>query len=42
MNTAHDFTMRLEQLLRRERIALADFLVALAEFDADRTWTRLG
>jgi 5-methylcytosine-specific restriction endonuclease McrA len=42
MNTAHDFTVRLHELLRRERLALADFLVALAEFDERRLWVDLG
>jgi hypothetical protein len=42
MNTARDFTHRLQDLLRRERLALADFLVALAEFDEARLWVELG
>jgi HNH endonuclease len=33
---------RLADLLARERAALADFLVALAEFDRERRWIELG
>ncbi len=42
METARDFTLRLQDLLRRERGALADFLVALADFDQHRLWFELG
>lgn len=42
MDTAHDFTAHLQELLRRERVALADFVVALAEFDRRRLWIDLG
>ncbi len=42
MNTAREYTVRLQELLRRERLALADFLVAVAEFDARRLWVELG
>jgi hypothetical protein len=42
MTTAHDFTVRLQELLHDERAALADFLVALAEFDQKRLWIDLG
>ena len=42
MNTARDFTRRLQDLLRRERLALADFLVAVADFDRRRLWVELG
>jgi len=42
MDTPHDFALRLQELLRRERVALAEFLVALAEFDRRRLWTELG
>ncbi len=42
MNSAHDFTVRLQELLRRERFALAEFLVALADFDRRRLWIDLG
>jgi hypothetical protein len=37
-----DLTRRLAELLRREQGALADFLVALAEFDQERRWLELG
>jgi 5-methylcytosine-specific restriction endonuclease McrA len=42
MNSAHDFTLRLQDLLRREHDAMADFLVALADFDERRLWMELG
>ena len=42
MDNACDFTIRLQELLRRERVALADFLVALAEFDRRRLWVERG
>ncbi len=42
MENARTFTERLADLLRRERVALADFLVALAEFDARALWVELG
>jgi hypothetical protein len=42
MNTAHDFTRRLQDLLRREHGALAEFLVTLAAFDERRLWADLG
>ncbi len=42
METAREFTLRLQDLLRRERFALADFLVALAEFDRRRVWVEAG
>jgi hypothetical protein len=42
MNSAHDFTKRLRNLLGREQGAMADFLVALAEFDEQRLWLDLG
>jgi hypothetical protein len=38
---ASEFTLRLADLLRHERGGAADFLVALAEFDADRGWEAL-
>ncbi len=41
MNTAHEFTLRLRALLQRERFALADFVVDLAEFDRARLWVEL-
>jgi hypothetical protein len=40
--TAREFTDRLVTLLRREHEALADFLVALADFDERRLWGELG
>ncbi|HSN13633.1 MAG TPA: HNH endonuclease, partial [Anaeromyxobacteraceae bacterium] len=42
MNTARDFADRLVTLLRREQGAMADFLLALAEFHAQRLWEPLG
>jgi hypothetical protein len=42
MTTAHDLTARLADLLRREQAAMADFLLALAEFDQSRMWLELG
>jgi hypothetical protein len=42
MDTAHDYAARLASLLRDEHRAMADFLVALADFDARRLWLRLG
>ena len=35
-------TTRLAELLHREHAALADFLVALADFDRERRWLELG
>src|SRR5512138_325055 len=42
MTTAHEESARLAALLRTERIAAADFLLALAEFDRKRAWMELG
>src|SRR5512140_1958019 len=42
MTTAHDLAARLADLLRTERVAMADFLLALAAFDRDRRWADLG
>ncbi len=42
MDTARDLTLRLQDLLRRERLALADFLVVLADLDRRRLWMDLG
>ena len=47
MNTARELTPeavaeRLADLLRREHGAMADFLLALADFDRDRGWASLG
>ncbi len=40
--TARELTISLQDLLRRERAALADLVVALADFDARRLWVDLG
>ena len=42
MTTARELTNRLAALLRNERNAMADFLLALADFDRRRTWSELG
>src|SRR6266567_5761991 len=42
MTTAREETSRLADLLRRERHALSEFLVALSRFDAERRWGELG
>ena len=42
MNDTRDLAKRLAELLRREHGALADFLVALADFDRERRWLELG
>ena len=42
MTTAREETSRLAELLRSERHALAEFLVALAEFHRERRWVTLG
>ncbi len=42
MTSARDLSSRLADLLRRERGALSDFLVALAAFDGERRWLELG
>jgi hypothetical protein len=42
MTNAREHTARLADLLRREHHAMADFLVALADFDARRLWLELG
>jgi hypothetical protein len=42
MTTAREFTHRLAALLDREHEALADFLVALTDFDERRLWAELG
>ena len=42
MTTAREFTNRLAKLLRHERAAMADFLVALADFDRQKLWVELG
>ena len=42
MTSARDLSARLADLLHRERAALAEFLVALADFDRRRLWLELG
>jgi hypothetical protein len=42
METARALTVALASLLRREHDALAEFLVALADFDRRRVWVELG
>jgi hypothetical protein len=42
MTTARELTTRLADLLRREHAAMADFLVALADFDQRKRWLELG
>ena len=42
MINARVLASRLADLLRRERAAMAEFLVALAEFDRQRSWADLG
>ncbi|MGB8929883.1 MAG: HNH endonuclease, partial [Anaeromyxobacteraceae bacterium] len=42
MDTARDLADRLASLLRREQGAMAEFLLALADFDAKRSWEELG
>src|SRR5574341_2253708 len=42
MDSARELTTRLLDLLRREQSALADFLLALSDFDAERRWQELG
>ncbi len=44
MNTSEsrEFAARLADLLENERLAMADFLVGLAEFDRRRGWIELG
>src|SRR5215208_5912244 len=37
-----DLSKRLSDLLRREHVAMADFLVALADFDRSKVWVALG
>ncbi len=41
MTTARELSDRLAVLLRREHDAMADFLVALADFDGRRVWAEL-
>jgi hypothetical protein len=42
MDNARELTTRLHDLLRREQGAMADFLVALADFDQRRLWVGMG
>jgi len=42
MKSALEETTRLARLLRQEQGALADFLLALADFDRQRLWLELG
>ncbi|HYG68581.1 MAG TPA: DUF222 domain-containing protein, partial [Anaeromyxobacteraceae bacterium] len=42
MNTARELTNHLAILLRKEKDAMADFLLALADFDRKRLWRELG
>jgi hypothetical protein len=42
MDTAREATARLIGLLRREHGAMADFLLALADFDRRKIWLELG
>jgi hypothetical protein len=42
MTTVREETLRLADLLRKERHALAEFLVALAAFDEARGWVEMG
>ena len=42
MTSARDLSARLAVLLRAEHHALAEFLVALADFDRERLWLELG
>jgi len=42
MTNARDLTTRLADFLRREHTAMAEFLVALADFDRRKLWLELG
>jgi hypothetical protein len=42
MTNARELSSRLLYLLRREHAAMADFLIALADFDRHRSWAELG
>jgi len=42
MTIARDCASRLADLLRREHLAMADFLLALVDFDRQRLWSELG
>jgi hypothetical protein len=42
MSDARESSRRLADLLHREHCAMADFLIALANFDRRRLWLQLG
>jgi 5-methylcytosine-specific restriction endonuclease McrA len=42
MDTAHALSHRLASLYRNERNAMADFLIALADFDENGAWREIG
>ena len=42
MMNAREFATRIADLFQRERAAMADFLLALADFDRERLWLELG
>jgi len=42
MTNARQLAAGLVDLFRRERAAMADFLLALADFDRERLWLELG
>jgi len=42
MTNAHEFADRLARLLEQEHVAMAEFLLALVEFDRSRGWEELG
>ncbi|HEX9242909.1 MAG TPA: HNH endonuclease, partial [Anaeromyxobacter sp.] len=42
MTNARALSARLADLLRAEQVAMADFLLALADFDRRRLWVDLG
>jgi hypothetical protein len=42
MSPAHEFSTRLADLLSKEHHAMADFLLALADFDRRQLWVELG
>ncbi len=42
MNSAREYASRLQDLLSRERSAMAELLLALADFDRRKLWEQLG
>jgi hypothetical protein len=42
MTNARELSARLAELLRREHASMAEFLLALADFDRRRLWVELG